>query len=202
MSGDAWQTERMAQRHLPGKHVPRRLPANPQRVGQFAEAWALGYRRGRSDEQQHKPDATATHVFTPPHHEVEISGIMVDEGIRDLLLALWKLGLQTQFSCQGHPDRFNPYSENMGEYAAQILFANMEHGFKFVKKSLELLNINPEADDYLERSLFHTGGFDIRISDGMWPDPTFRADVRFSPLIIPELTRLWTEFEKTVPKAE
>ena len=31
--------------------------------------------------------------------------------MRDLLVALWDLGLNTQYSCQGHPDKFGPHEE-------------------------------------------------------------------------------------------
>lgn len=40
------------------------------------------------------------------HPQVELDGIEVDEGIADLLRALWSLGIATQFSCQGDPDRY------------------------------------------------------------------------------------------------
>ncbi|WP_102141666.1 hypothetical protein [Mycobacterium hubeiense] len=39
------------------------------------------------------------------HRQVTASnGVEVDEGIRDLLEALWSRGMATEFSCQGGPD--------------------------------------------------------------------------------------------------
>ena len=40
--------------------------------------------------------------YVPTHRQVHTSiGVQVDEGIRDLLEALWAHGLTTEFSCQG-----------------------------------------------------------------------------------------------------
>jgi hypothetical protein len=43
--------------------------------------------------------------LTTTHRQVAASiGVHVDEGIRDLLEALWSRGMETEFSCQGDHD--------------------------------------------------------------------------------------------------
>ena len=40
--------------------------------------------------------------YVPTHRQVHTSvGVQVDEGVRDLLEALWTHGMRTEFSCQG-----------------------------------------------------------------------------------------------------
>lgn len=59
--------------------------------------------------------------YVPTHRQVHTSiGVQVDEGIRDLLEALWAHGLTTEFSCQG------------GEAGiAHICFANLSDAARF-----------------------------------------------------------------------
>lgn len=47
--------------------------------------------------------AEPTSGFVPVHRQARTSiGVEVDEGIRDLLEALWAHGMSTEFSCQGN----------------------------------------------------------------------------------------------------
>lgn len=75
---------------------------------QFRKGFRAGYKAGRHDERSGARDVTEPYR-SEPHPQVEVDGIEVDEGMRDLLVALWDLGLDTQYSCQGHPDKFGPH---------------------------------------------------------------------------------------------
>jgi hypothetical protein len=155
----------------------------------FREGYRTGYQKGRADEKIGafsilEPD------LDPPHPQVEVDGIEVDEGIRDLLVALWDLGLDTQYSCQGVPDKFSPHQSYSRNYASQIVFGNVDHAVKFMKKTAELLG----SKNYSE------GGVVLATmapTDGSTP----RAEVTFSPVLLQEITDAWVTFELTVPPA-
>jgi hypothetical protein len=70
---------------------------------------------------------TATR-YVPRHRQVHTSiGVEVDEGIRDLLEALWVHGFRTEFSCQGgEPDE-------TGESSAHICFARIADAVRFAE---------------------------------------------------------------------
>ncbi|MGC5225112.1 hypothetical protein ACPW96_21295 [Micromonospora sp. DT81.3] len=156
---------------------------------QFRKGFRAGYKAGRRDERAGARDVTEPYR-SEPHPQVEVDGIEVDEGMRVLLVALWNLGLDTQYSCQGHPDKFGPHQGYSRTYASQIVFGNVEHAFKFLKKSAELLGSTHHGED----------GFVLHTMSPL-EDGTPRAEVTFSPVLLPELTHLWTEFEPTVPRA-
>ena len=77
---------------------------------QFREGFRAGYKVGRRDERSGARDLTEP-WRNEPHPQVEVAGIEVDEGMRDLLVSLWDLGLNTQYSCQGNTDKFGPHEE-------------------------------------------------------------------------------------------
>jgi hypothetical protein len=57
------------------------------------------------------------------HRQVTASnGVDVDEGIRDLLEALWSRGMVTEFSCQGERDEL-----------AHICFTNTADAWRFME---------------------------------------------------------------------
>ena len=151
------------------------------------------YRRGYSKgyEAGHRDANRGVNAKEQPrglagHPQVDAHGIEVDERLAPLLITLWKLGLETQYSCQGQPEYFVPNHPGGYGSAAQIFFADIEHALKFVSKSTELLGHDAYQD----------GGFRIGTSGGI--DGTLlplRGDVRFSPELIDELTNLWGRFE-------
>ncbi|MGV8882856.1 MAG: hypothetical protein ACOH19_11955 [Rhodoglobus sp.] len=156
---------------------------------QFRKGFHVGYKAGRRDERAGVRDVTEPYR-SEPHSQVEVDGVEVDVGMRDLLVALWDLGLGlgTQYSCQGHPDKFDPHQGYSRTYASQIVFGNVEHAFKFLKKSAELLGYTQHGED----------GFVLHTMSPL-EERTPRAEVTFSPMLLPELTQLWIEFETTVP---
>lgn len=157
---------------------------------QFREGYIAGYQAGRKDEGAGLPDASDP-GGAPEHPQVDAHGVQVDEGMRDLLVALWKLGLDTEYSCQGEPGKFAPNRWFSRDYASQIVFADLDQAHKFLKKTLELVGDVPVWDE---------GGISLRTMlpvDGGSP----RAEVTFSPKLLPEVTRLWVEFQTTVPVA-
>lgn len=152
---------------------------------QFRKGFNSGYAKGYRDAREGLPDASLPYAFVP-HQQVDAEGIEVDEGMRDLLVALWKLGLDTQFSCQGEPDLFNPRASR--DHAAQIVFASTTDAHRFVKKSAEMFGTE----------LYDDGGLSLATMLPMDSEVP-RAAVTFSPRLLSDLTDLWVAFEKTVP---
>jgi len=157
---------------------------------QFRRGWRAGYEVGRTHEREGVRYATERYR-SDPHSQVEVEGIEVDEGMADILLALWKLGLDTQYSCQGHADKFAPYDTFGHSYASQIVFARIDHAVKFLKKSTELMGYEG----------LNEGGFVLH-SMSPFEDGVARAEVTFPPAILETLTEQWVAFELTVPPVE
>jgi|GEM_PF-4017611 hypothetical protein len=157
---------------------------------QFRRGWRAGYEVGRAHEREGLRYATERYR-SDPHPQVEVEGIEVDEGMADLLLALWKLGLDTQYSCQGHVDKFAPYDTFGHSYASQIVFSSIDHAVKFLKKSTELMGYDG----------LHEGGFVLH-SMSPFEDGIGRAAVTFPPAILETLTERWVALELTVPSVE
>jgi len=126
----------------------------------------------------------------PDHPQIEVDGIEVDQLMAPLLQALWDLGLETQFSCQGEPEHYIAHEPLLNFNRAQIVFADFEQACKFVRKTMELL----------DSAAFSEGGIDITTMDPV-DGTSFRASVWFPPQLLTEITRLWVEFETTVPPA-
>jgi len=149
-----------------------------------------GYSAGHRDGSQgvvsrhHRP-------FPAPHEQSEVFGIEVDSGLKDLLVALWQLGLDTQYSCEGHSEHYVPGLTGSWEESAQIFFTDADGALKFVKKSMELL-----GDDG-----YHEGGYRMHVCNGI-DSPIVRAEVRFSPALIHRLTDAWTAFEREISTRE
>lgn len=152
---------------------------------QFKHGYLVGYHKGRSDERTGalnilEPD------LDPPHPQVEIEGIEVDVGMRDLLEALWKLRIWTQFSCQGDADKFAPHQPYSREYATQIVFSTFDEAVTFTRMCADMLGFKN-----------HTEGGVVLRTMAPTEGETARAEVTFSPLLLPEITEQWVAFEKT-----
>lgn len=146
---------------------------------QFKQGYLAGYHKGRSDEKAGalsilEPD------LDPPHPQVAINGIEVDVEMRPLLEALWSIGIKTQYSCQGNPEKFAPHQPYSRDYAAQIVFDNFNEAVIFTRKTAELL----EFRNYTE------GGLTLRTMAPSTVD-TPRAEVTFSPLLLTEISAFW-----------
>lgn len=61
-------------------------------------------------------------VDTVHRQVIASNGVCVDEGIRDLLEALWSRGMDTEFSCQGNHDE-----------QAHICFARAADAWRFME---------------------------------------------------------------------
>lgn len=139
----------------------------------------------------HGVPATAPHKGFAGHPQVTVFDIEIDEAYADLLPTLWKLGLDTQYSCQGHPAHFVPNHEGFWDAGAQILFTDAEQGLKFIRKSVELLG----------NDAYHEGGYKMHVCQGI-DSPVPRGDVRFSPELIEPLTVAWVAFEAELTQKE
>ena len=151
----------------------------------FKDGFAEGYAAGIEDQAAGRPSRIAVRYMSE-HPQTEIYGIEVDVEMAPLLEALWRLALDTQFSCQGDPNRYLPHQAYTGEWASQIVFGDFEHALKFVRKTTELLG----------HAAFLEGGFAITPMDPT--DETLRAEVRFSPKLLPEVTSKWVAFQQEV----
>ncbi|AID58898.1 hypothetical protein PBI_GAIA_79 [Mycobacterium phage Gaia] len=65
---------------------------------------------------------------SPKHRQVEVQGVLVDEGIAGLLRRLWARDMQTDASCQGGPG------------SAYLMFSFLEDAVDFLKGSIEALD--------------------------------------------------------------
>ena len=141
-----------------------------------------GYRVGREQLGVRSEPA----FMLPEHAQVELDGIEVDEGMAPLLGALWSLGLETQYSCQGHIDYYLARKGPLPYARSQIVFEDIDQGYRFVTKTLELLG----------HSAFRDGGIEL---DTMEPvdTQTFRVAVWFSPDLLTEISELWIGFAKS-----
>lgn len=74
------------------------------------------------------------------HPQSEIDGIEVDHLMAPLLRALWDLGLETQFSCQGDADHYTAHEPLLNFNRSQIVFADYDQACKFVRKTMELMD--------------------------------------------------------------
>lgn len=153
----------------------------------FRRGWKGGYSLGRRDERLGVPETPAPRGL-PNHPQVLVDGVEVDERLAPLLHTMWTLGLDTQFSCQGDPDRYVPNHPGSWDASAQIFFADVDEAIKFVKKSKDLLG---------HLTIFTEGGFRVDVADGVG-SPTLRGDLRFSPELIAPLTSAWESFAATV----
>jgi hypothetical protein len=148
---------------------------------QFKQGYLNGYRRGRDDERHGAFDLLDPDPG-PEHVQVDVDGIEVDEGIRDLLVAIWAEGLVTQFSCQGDADRFAPRQGYRHLYVAQVVFSTIDDAVRFVTDCAAMIG---------ERN-FSEGGLTLTTM-APWKDDRPRAEVTFSPLLIDELAIKWRE---------
>lgn len=76
------------------------------------------------------------------HRQVMASnGVEVDEGIRDLLEALWSRGMTTEFSCQGERDEL-----------AHVCFTRAEDAWRFMEAPGDFLITKGESRAWVDFS--------------------------------------------------
>jgi hypothetical protein len=81
------------------------------------------------------------------HRQVAASnGVEVDEGIRDLLEALWSRGMKTEFSCQGDDDQL-----------AHICFARAADAHRFIEAPGDFLITVGESRAWVDFPAHLTG---------------------------------------------
>ncbi|MGO4431759.1 hypothetical protein AB4Y88_00230 [Paenarthrobacter sp. RAF9] len=152
----------------------------------FRAGFDSGYRIGRDHGVRGLTNSSKRGLAG--HPQTEIDGIEVDHLMAPLLRALWDLGLETQYSCQGNPEDYTAHEPLLNFNRSQIVFADYDQACKFVRKTMELL----------DSGAFVEGGIDITTMDPL-DGCTFRAGVWFPPQLLETITRLWVEFETTVP---
>jgi hypothetical protein len=69
--------------------------------------------------------------FVKTHRQVEVDGIEVDEGMADMLRAVWKSGINTQFSCQGNEGATDAYG-------GMIVFPTVTDAVAFMSTTLDM----------------------------------------------------------------
>lgn len=117
------------------------------------------------------------------HRPVKTSrhGVEVDEGIADLIEAVWSNGLETQYCCQDLND----------DGMAQIIFLDIDDGYQFLRKSVEGLGA-----DELKRLVFGHTDKEFRLipmEGGPYYGTTssIRACIYFPAELIDDLAKLW-----------
>lgn len=111
--------------------------------------------------------------------------IPVDEKISELIEALWLIGFETQFSCEGDIDLFDESGtlENLND-ASHIVFPQVSQATKFMEYSYRFLI--QERQDLPWSNLMNL--------ELMLPTKDIhnvRAIVRFNPAALPALTEYW-----------
>ncbi|MGC3994718.1 MAG: hypothetical protein QM779_11500 [Propionicimonas sp.] len=115
--------------------------------------------------------------------------------MRDLLVSLWAFGIDTQYSCQGDPDRFTPNQAYSHDYASQIVFADVDQAYMFVRKTVDLLGHAAQME----------GGLVLNTMDGFDEASrrvTTRASVTFPPQLLDEITALWAKSAEAPPRVD
>lgn len=103
----------------------------------YRDGFAAGHAAGRKHASLAGPDIPEPGMSG--HPQTELEGIEVDVLMAPLLRAMWSLGLDTQYSCQGDPDRYFPHDPLFNQSRTQIVFADFDQACKFAKKTMELL---------------------------------------------------------------
>lgn len=148
----------------------------------YRDGFSAGYKAGRTHADLGRPDVPTRGMSG--HPQVEVEGVEVDELMAPPLLAMWRLGLDTQFSCQGDLDRYFAHDHLFEESRTQIVFADFDQACKFAKKTMELL----------DSSLYTEGGIEVSSMHEM-DGTSFRAAVTFPPQMLGRITELWVDFE-------
>lgn len=144
------------------------------------------YRRGFHDAKERFSGLPRQHP--DPHRQVDLHGVAVDEGMATLLDALWKLDLDTQYSCQGHPERYIAHEPATHDWDAHIVFGDTDQATKFLNKTIDLLGYVP----------FREGSMSLQPMPPV-KDEVTRASVGWPPALLEEITSAWVAFERTVP---
>jgi hypothetical protein len=108
------------------------------------------------------------------HRQVTASRASVDEGLVDLLEAIWLAGIDTQFSCQGGPD------ENDWPHTGYILFPTINNAVRF----LETTAGRTDHEDY--------GHLALGVVPTRSPGGPVRAKVQWPHELTLILTAAWT----------
>lgn len=127
----------------------------------------------------------------PDHRQVDVDGVLVDEGLAPLLRHLWRCGFRTQFSCQCRV--------MTGAVDTYIIFWTLEDAFRFFERTVELLY---RHDWRLFKAL--APGEPLRpqakvaVRTMLITDPLekmewtrLRGCVEFNPELLPLVTELW-----------
>lgn len=123
--------------------------------------------------------------FRGKHNTVITSrDIPVDRKIAELIEALWTIGFDTQFCCEGDTELFDPSGslENTTD-SAHIIFPNVEQGVKFAELSYGFL-IRERPDLPWAGLMTVEMGLPIGVGN-------IRSVVRFNPGALESLTEYW-----------
>ena len=123
-----------------------------------------------------------------PHPQVLLDGVEVDAGMASLLDALWGLGIETQFSCQGDPDRYIRHQATSSVHDAHIVFADLDVAIRFMWRTIDLLGYVPFKDGWMELTPMQAYGVESPV----------RGRVGWPPVLHDEITRLWIDHSRSV----
>lgn len=130
------------------------------------------------------------------HRQVVASRAFVDEGIADLLEAVWDYGLETDISCQG--GQVDSLNRSMftgdGCSDAWIIFGDIADGIHFLMHSMELLEDQVHNYDRVGQELPWAGSVALQIftpfEDGDFSSP-WRGRVVWDHRLTGVLTQVW-----------
>lgn len=122
------------------------------------------------------------------HPQVLLDGVEVDVEMASLLEVLWRLGLETQFSCQGDPERYIRHQATSSVHDAHIVFADLGVAIRFMRRTIDLLGYVPFKDGWMELTPMQAYG-------GEGP---VRGRVGWPPVLHDEIRRLWIDHSRRV----
>jgi hypothetical protein len=99
------------------------------------------------------------HERIPVPHPAELEPIQIDRDIAALIRGLWRLGIQTEASCQ-----------NVGPGSVWILFSSADDARRFLTLVANIREVEgPEAADELYRRVTNLeGGWELEV--GIWDE--------------------------------
>ena len=133
-------------------------------------------------------DVGLRHEQIDAHAQVELDEVEVDAGIAPLLRALWDLGIETQFSCEGDPDRYIRHQAPASQHDSHIVFAELSAAIRFMERTLGLLGYVPFKDGWLE----------LTPMQPYVPNDSPRGRVGWPPVLLEEITRSWIAHSRRV----
>jgi hypothetical protein len=132
----------------------------------------------------------------PPHRQIQSSrGVLIDEGIAELVEAVWRVGIDTSHSCQGgQAVNFEGDRWRDDDVRAYILFPTVDDALSFMRRSATQLGWTDHIVHELQMALAQpVSELDGRPVLSLFDSDAIRATVRWPIGYTYALTDAWKE---------